>query len=100
MIEPTESESLEQLDRVVDAMICIYQEIKEIEQGLVDPADNVLLQAPHAMYELTADTWPHAYSRQKAGYPLPWLTENKFQLPVGRIDNAYGDRHLCCEWTV
>jgi glycine dehydrogenase len=100
MIEPTESESLEELDRFVDAMICIYQEIKEIEQGLVDPADNVLLQAPHAMYELTADTWPHAYSRQKAGYPLPWLTENKFQLPVGRIDNAYGDRHLCCGWTV
>jgi len=96
MIEPTESESLSELDRFIDTMRCIYKEIKEVEEGLYDKIDNVLIQSPHAEYELTADEWSHGYPRSKAAYPLPWISENKFQIPVGRVDNAYGDRNLIC----
>jgi glycine dehydrogenase len=96
MIEPTESESLTELKRFIDAMSCIYNEIKEIESGEYDKNDNVLVQSPHPEYELTADNWTHAYPRRKAGYPLPWLTENKFQISRARVDNAFGDRNLIC----
>ena len=96
MIEPTESESLAELDRFIETMKCIHQEIREVEDGLYDRTDNVLVQSPHAEYELTADEWSHGYSRSKAAYPLAWIAENKFQIPVGRVDNAFGDRNLVC----
>jgi len=96
MIEPTESESLAELDRFIEAMICIYREIQEVADGVYDKSDNVLVQSPHPEYELTADEWNHSYPRSKAGYPLPWISENKFQITVARVDNAYGDRNLFC----
>ena len=96
MVEPTESESLAELDRFVEAMLTIYHEIKEIEKGDADRTDNVLLNAPHCEFDVMADTWDHSYSREKAAYPLEWVKENKFWLQVGRVDNAYGDRNLVC----
>ena len=96
MVEPTESESLSELKRFIETMECIYKEIKEIECGKFNQVDNVLVQAPHAEYELTNDDWNHSYPRSKAGFPLPWIRENKFQLPVARVDNAWGDRNLVC----
>jgi len=96
MIEPTESESLAELDRFVEAMLTIYNEIKEIEVGLADRRDNVLLNAPHCEFEVMSDTWSHCYSRTKAAYPLDWIRDNKFWLQVSRVDNAYGDRNLVC----
>jgi glycine dehydrogenase len=94
MVEPTESESLYELNRFIETMICIYNEIKEVENGVYDKTDNVLVQSPHSEYELTGDVWNHAYPRSKAGFPLPWIAANKFQIPVARIDNAFGDRNL------
>jgi len=96
MIEPTESESLAELDRFVETMLTIYKEIKEIEDGTADRTDNVLLNSPHCEYDVMADTWTHSYSRTKAAYPLDWVRDNKFWLQVGRVDNAYGDRNLVC----
>ncbi len=96
MIEPTESESKDELDRFCEAMISIRKEIAEIEKNLADKKDNVLLNAPHTVRELTADKWEHTYSRKKAAFPLPYLSDNKFWPSVGRIDNAYGDRNLVC----
>ncbi len=96
MVEPTESESKEELDRFVDAMNAIFTEIKEVENGEADAEDNVLKNAPHTAEVLTANEWNHSYSREKAAYPLKWLRENKFWVPVGRVDNAYGDRNLLC----
>jgi glycine dehydrogenase len=96
MIEPTESESLVELDRFVEAMLTIYNEIKEIEVGSADRKDNVLLNAPHCEFEVMSDTWSHCYSRTKAAYPLDWIRDNKFWLQVSRVDNAYGDRNLVC----
>lgn len=96
MVEPTESESLQELDRFVEAMISIANEIKEIEEGKADKVDNVLKNAPHTSAVLTADEWNHSYSRKKAAYPLKWLENNKFWIPVGRVDDAYGDRNLMC----
>jgi len=96
MVEPTESENLDELNRFVEAMISIYQEINEVENGLQDKTDNVLTQAPHAEYELLGDNWAHAYPRSKAAYPLPWVATNKFHIPVARVDNAWGDRNLIC----
>ena len=97
MIEPTESESLEELDRFVDAMLSVKEEIDEIAQGKYDQGNNVLRNAPHTLGELTADQWDYPYSREKAAYPLPYLySGHKFWVQVGRIDNAYGDRNLVC----
>jgi glycine dehydrogenase len=96
MVEPTESESLQELDRFIEAMNTIYSEIKEIQGGKADKADNVLTNAPHTAGHVTTDDWTHSYSRQKAAYPLPWVYENKFWVPVGRVDNAWGDRNLIC----
>ena len=96
MVEPTESESLYELDRFVEAMQTIFNEIREIETGVADKTDNVLLNSPHSEYEIAADEWSHPYSRTKAAYPVEWVKENKFWLQVGRIDNAYGDRNLMC----
>jgi glycine dehydrogenase len=96
MVEPTESESKEEMDRFVEAMKSIFSEIKEIETGKADKEDNVLKNAPHTAEVLTANEWKHGYSREKATFPLEWLRENKFWVPVGRVDNAWGDRNLFC----
>ncbi|HLP05162.1 MAG TPA: aminomethyl-transferring glycine dehydrogenase, partial [Paludibacter sp.] len=96
MIEPTESESLAELDRFAEAMLQIYAEIKEVENGVADKTDNVLLNAPHPEYSIVGDNWDHPYSRAKAAYPTPWVAENKFWVNVARVDNAYGDRNLVC----
>lgn len=96
MIEPTESESLAELDKFADAMLKIYAEIKEIEEGKADKADNVLINSPHPEYEIVGDDWKYPYSREKAAYPAPWVAENKFWVNVARVDNAYGDRNLFC----
>ena len=94
MIEPTESESLCEVDKFIDALISIRKEITEVENGKVDAKENVLVNAPHAEYEVVADEWNHAYSREKAAYPAAWVRENKFWLPVCRVDNGWGDRNL------
>ena len=94
MIEPTESESLAELDRFVETMNQIYKEIREVEDGDYTLKDNVLVNAPHPEYEMVADEWKHAYPRSKAVYPLPHVAENKFWINVARVDNAYGDRNL------
>ena len=96
MIEPTESESKDELDRFCDALIAIRAEIQEVVDGKVDPRDNVLKNAPHTAEEVTADAWSHPYSREQAAYPLPYLRDGKFWPPVARIDNPYGDRNLIC----
>ncbi|MDR1645953.1 MAG: aminomethyl-transferring glycine dehydrogenase [Tannerellaceae bacterium] len=94
MIEPTESESKAELDRFVEVLDCIWNEIKEVEDGAALPDDNVLKNAPHPQYEVADDAWNHAYSRRKAAFPLEWLHDNKFWVNVARVDNAYGDRNL------
>lgn len=94
MIEPTESESKAELDRFIEALLTIREEIAEIERGEADKADNVLVNAPHAEYEIVADEWKHAYSREKAAYPTQSVRDNKFWIPVTRVDNGYGDRNL------
>lgn len=96
MIEPTESEPKEELDRFCDALIEIRNEIREIEEGRADRENNVLKHAPHTAAVVTADEWNRPYSRQKAAYPLPFLRESKFWPAVSRVDNAYGDRNLMC----
>ena len=94
MIEPTESESLAELDNFVDCMLHIWDEIKEVENGTYPAEDNVLVNAPHPEYEVVSDEWNHAYSRQKAVYPTESVKENKFWINVARVDNTLGDRHL------
>ena len=96
MIEPTESEPRAELDRLCDALIAIRGEIREIEEGSLDKDDNPLKNAPHTAGAVCDDQWDHPYSRRRAAYPAPWLTEFKYWPPVGRIDNAYGDRNLFC----
>ncbi|SHF67015.1 glycine dehydrogenase [Mariniphaga anaerophila] len=96
MVEPTESESKQELDRFISALNVIYDEIKEVENGEADKSDNVLKNSPHTAEQVTSDNWTHAYPRQKAAWPVAWLRENKFWVPVGRVDNAWGDRNLIC----
>jgi glycine cleavage system P protein (glycine dehydrogenase) len=96
MVEPTESESKAELDRFCDAMIAIRGEIQAVVDGRADPTDNVLKHAPHTAAAVSADEWRHAYSREQAAYPLPFVRANKFWPSVGRIDNPYGDRNLMC----
>ncbi len=96
MIEPTESESLAELDRFCEAMIAIRHEIQEIIDGRADKVDNVLKNAPHTCAEVTADEWKHSYSRLKAAWPVGWLRDSKFWPAVGRVNNSYGDRNLVC----
>ena len=94
MVEPTESESKAELDRFVEVMLIIRQEIEDILSGKSDKADNPLVNAPHAEYEVVADEWHHAYSRRQAAYPTEWVAESKMWVPVGRVDNGFGDRNL------
>ncbi len=98
MIEPTESESLHELDQFVDAMLHIREEIEEIRRGEADPKDNVLVNAPHPEYEVVANEWTHPYSRRKAAYPTTWVADNKFWIPVSRVDNGWGDRNLVARY--
>ncbi len=96
MVEPTESESLEELDRFCDALVSIRSEISEIERGDADRDINLLTQSPHTAEVVTADNWDRPYSRERAAYPAPWTREQKFWPAVGRIDNVAGDRNLAC----
>ncbi|MFG6413345.1 aminomethyl-transferring glycine dehydrogenase [Roseateles sp. DC23W] len=96
MVEPTESESRAELDRFIDAMIQIRQEIADVEAGKVSREDNPLVNAPHTSMVVSATDWTHSYSREAAAFPLPSLRRQKYWSPVGRVDNVYGDRNLFC----
>jgi len=96
MVEPTESESLQELDKFIDALKSIWNEIQEIKDGKADKEDNVLHNAPHTVTVVTEDEWTHSYNRQKAAFPQKWVIENKLWPSVGRIDDGYGDRNLVC----
>jgi len=96
MIEPTESESKYELDRLVDALISIREEAREIELGDADMENNVLKHAPHTAFTVAANIWTRPYSREQGAFPTDWVRDNKFWPPVSRIDNPYGDRHLVC----
>jgi glycine dehydrogenase len=98
MIEPTESESKQELDRFIEAMISIYHEIEEVQQTRKFN-DNLLKNAPHTENVIVTDNWEHSYSRTQAAFPLEWVAENKFWPAVGRVDDAYGDRNLICNCT-
>ena len=94
MVEPTESESLAELDRFIEALLSIYEEIQEISSGKVNPDDNVLKNAPHCEEEVVSDNWAHNYGREKAAYPLAWIRNNKLWPGSARVDDAAGDRML------
>lgn len=94
MIEPTESESLAELDNFVEVMLNIWKEIQEVKNGEADKNDNVLINAPHPEYEVANDLWEHSYTREKAAYPIESVRENKFWINVARVDNTLGDRKL------
>jgi glycine dehydrogenase len=96
MVEPTESESKEELDRFCDAMLSIREEIREIENGTQDAEVNVLKNAPHTASEVIGDNWTYNYSREKAAFPLPYVKANKFWPTVARVNSTYGDRNLIC----
>jgi glycine dehydrogenase len=96
MVEPTESESKEELDRFCDAMIAIHSELTAIEKGKLDKVDNPLKRAPHTALTVTSDEWSRPYSRTQAAYPAPWLKNHKFWPSVSRVDNVYGDRNIFC----
>jgi len=96
MVEPTESESLQELDRFCDAMIQIREEIRAIEEGRMDREDNPLKHAPHTAMQVSATEWPHAYPRELAAFPLPSLKKHKYWPPVARVDNVYGDKNVFC----
>ena len=98
MVEPTESESLAEIDRFCDVLLQIRQEIADIESGKADKEDNLLLNAPHPEYEVVADNWTHPYSRQQAAYPTEWVAQTKFWCPVARVDNGFGDRNLVAKF--
>jgi glycine cleavage system P protein (glycine dehydrogenase) len=96
MVEPTESESKVELDRLCDALISILAEIAEVQTGVADAEDNVLKNAPHTAQAIISDDWDHAYSREQAAYPAPWTRDHKFWPTVRRVNNAHGDRNLIC----
>jgi len=96
MIEPTESEGKAELDRFCEAMEQIHREIVAIESGAADAVDNPLKHAPHTAARMVSSDWSHAYSREQAAFPLPWVREGKYWPPVARVDNVHGDRHLVC----
>jgi glycine dehydrogenase len=96
MVEPTESESLAEIDRFCDAMISIHGELLAIESGALDKTNNPLKNAPHTAAAVTADDWTRPYSRSQAAWPAPWLRQHKFWPSVARIDNVHGDRHVFC----
>jgi glycine dehydrogenase len=99
MVEPTESESREELDRFCDALVSIHAEIVAVQSGHADPHNNLLKNAPHTVEMLAAESWAHPYSREQACFPATWLHECKFWPAVGRVDNVFGDRNLVCSCT-
>ncbi len=96
MIEPTESESLAEIDRFCDALIAIREEIRAVQTGKLDAADNPLVNSPHTLADVVSDSWDHPYTREQAAYPVATLRTSKYWPPVNRVDNVYGDRHLFC----
>jgi len=96
MVEPTESESKQELDRFVETMKSIRAELEEIYNGNSDKEDNPVKNSPHTQFECTGSEWAHPYSREEAAYPLAWIKDNKFWPHVAKIDNGYGDRNLVC----
>jgi len=96
MVEPTESESQHELDRFIDAMIQIRDEIRAVEEGKLDRDDNPLRNAPHTAFAVSASEWTHAYPRELAAFPLPSLRLQKYWSPVARVDNVYGDKNIMC----
>jgi glycine dehydrogenase len=96
MVEPTESETRDELDRLCDALIAIREEIRAVEEGRWPREDNPLVNAPHTAEMVTAERWEHPYGRATAAFPAPWVRASKFWPAVARIDNAWGDRHLVC----
>jgi glycine dehydrogenase len=96
MVEPTESESLKELDKFIEAMKSVWGEIQDIKDGKADRNDNLLRNSPHTVMVVAANDWNHKYDRQKAAFPLKWVIDNKFWPSVGRIDDGYGDRNLIC----
>jgi glycine dehydrogenase len=96
MVEPTESEPRRELDRFIDAMIAIRDEIRAVEEGRADRDDNPLKHAPHTAAAACGNEWPHAYAREQAAFPVASLRADKYWPPVARVDNVYGDRHLFC----
>jgi glycine dehydrogenase len=96
MIEPTESESMEELDRLCDALIAIHGEIQAIESGQADPRNNLLKNAPHTAESVISDHWDRPYTREQAAFPAPWTRQHKFWPAVARVDGVYGDRNLVC----
>lgn len=97
MIEPTESEDKGEIDRYIDALIRIRQEIKDVEDGKVDKVNNVIKNAPHTLKRLMSDNWNYPYSREQAAYPAPWIHARGKVFPtVARIDSAFGDRNPVC----
>ena len=96
MVEPTESESLAELDRFCDALIAIRAEIRDVQNGTLDTTDNPLTNAPHTLADVAASNWDHPYSREQAAYPVESLRRSKYWAPVNRVDNVYGDRNLMC----
>ena len=96
MVEPTESESLAELDRFCDALITIREEIRAVQEGRLDASDNPLANSPHTLADVVASDWQHAYTREQAAYPVDSLRADKYWPPVNRVDNVYGDRHLFC----
>ncbi|MFT7177746.1 MAG: glycine dehydrogenase [Halioglobus sp.] len=96
MVEPTESESIAELDRFCDAMISIREEIRAVQEGSLDEKNNPLTNAPHTLEDITASVWEYPYSREQAAYPVDSLRRNKYWPPVNRVDNVYGDRNLYC----
>ena len=96
MIEPTESENLEEINRFCEAMISIKNEINEIAEGIADKVDNVIKNSPHTINMLTSEEWNHSYSREKAAFPIHWVRQDKFWPSVRRVNESYGDRNLIC----
>ena len=99
IVEPTESESLAEIDRFCDAMIAIHGELLAIESGALDKVNNPLKNAPHTAGVVTADEWTRPYPRSQAAWPAPWLRRHKFWPSVARIDNVHGDRNIFCSCT-
>ena len=96
MVEPTESEGRAEIDRFCDAMIAIRAEVAAVAAGTLDRTDNPLKNAPHTVAEVAGEAWTHAYTRDQAAFPLPWVQAAKYWPPVKRVDNVYGDRNLVC----
>jgi len=96
MIEPTESENLEEIDKFCNALIKIKKEINLVESSKFDKTDNPLKNAPHTYIELSSNDWNHKYTREEAAFPNEYVKNNKYWAPVGRVDNVYGDRNLVC----